>query len=198
MRPKITQEAASRIQNTWNKEEASGATINDEFTLDDLDIGPPIAKGCAAVVYAASMKKPDENKTDYVEVPTRPSPAQSPVNLSSQERMDVDPSPRRDSILASYKSGGGGMLSPIHNLSRFVHNFGGSVDNLFMYGNRLMGSQINLLRNDNEENAENAAMMNRSRHNSEISQFEMLDEDVSVTTMVSYYLESIKIIFVRK
>ncbi|XP_058062944.1 serine/threonine-protein kinase Pink1, mitochondrial [Anopheles bellator] len=32
--------------------------LDEEFGIDNLNIGPPIAKGCSAVVYAASLKEP--------------------------------------------------------------------------------------------------------------------------------------------
>ena len=35
--------------------------MDDELGLDVLDIGPPIAKGCSAVVYAAALKEENEN-----------------------------------------------------------------------------------------------------------------------------------------
>lgn len=75
----------------------------DDLRLENLDIGPPIAKGCNAVVYAAAFKPPTADKVS------------SPLASSSSMLQDADTS----SIDASLTS-----------LSRFAQNFGGSVDNL--------------------------------------------------------------------
>lgn len=100
-------EAVSRLQSKWEQEEIS-KTMNDSFGLADLDIGPPIAKGCAAVVYAASLKSSPSDKSN-----SNLTPPQSP-------QIPRSPSGRRPETL----------MSPIQNTSRFVHNFGASVDNL--------------------------------------------------------------------
>lgn len=82
--------------------------IGDELQLDNLEIGPPIAKGCNAVVYAAAFKCEE----------VKPEPASSDLSASSsfvaRETSTVDKS----------------LLSPITSFPRFVRNFGGSVDNL--------------------------------------------------------------------
>lgn len=100
-------EAVSRLQSKWGHEEIS-KSMNESFGLADLDIGPPIAKGCAAVVYAASMKSSSQKSTNS----TTPSPTpHSPSQPVHQARSET-------------------LMSPIQNTSRFVHNFGASVDNL--------------------------------------------------------------------
>lgn len=101
------QEAVSRLQNSWEKEEIS-KTINENFNLNNLNIGPPIAKGCAAVVYAAALKINSNVSSDKADTPG------STVQSSSQMESPI----RHEA------------LSPIQNTSRFLHNFGGSVDNL--------------------------------------------------------------------
>lgn len=78
--------------------------MSESFGLADLDIGPPIAKGCAAVVYAAALKDTTTRTVDSPSTPTTPR---------------TSPAPQRHDI-----------MSPIQNTSRFVHNFGGSVDNV--------------------------------------------------------------------
>ncbi len=99
----MLQEAVSRYQSNWEKEDIS-QQINEEFNLSNVDIGPPIAKGCAAVVYAATLKK---------DVPINDEP------LKVQSTKTTAPlTPRNE------------MMSPIQYTSRFLHNFGGSVDNL--------------------------------------------------------------------
>lgn len=97
-------EAVSRLQSKWGKEEIS-KTMSESFGLADLDIGPPIAKGCAAVVYAASLKNKSDDNSTTSSPPTPRSPSQS------NQRPET-------------------LMSPIQNTSRFVHNFGASVDNL--------------------------------------------------------------------
>nr|XP_016937246.1 uncharacterized protein LOC108015346 [Drosophila suzukii] len=104
-------EAAGRLQRAWNQDEIS-ETLDSKFSIDNLEIGPPIAKGCAAVVYAAGFKKDGASETS-VHPDTEPSqatPAFAPNSWSAHE-----------------------MMSPLQNMSRFVHNFGGSVDNIFHY-----------------------------------------------------------------
>lgn len=98
------QEAVARLQHKKLEQETPN-DIGNDFGLDNLDIGPPISKGCAAVVYAASYKNNQVRPETVVESPS-PSPATSPITIP------------RDS------------MSPIQNMSRFVHNFGLSVDNL--------------------------------------------------------------------
>ncbi|XP_032581531.1 uncharacterized protein LOC6612239 isoform X1 [Drosophila sechellia] len=107
-------EAASRLQNAWNHDEISD-TLDSKFSIDDLEIGPPIAKGCAAVVYAAGFKKDGASDgaplhPDASSPPPQATPAFAPNSWSTHE-----------------------MMSPLQNMSRFVHNFGGSVDNVFHY-----------------------------------------------------------------
>ncbi|XP_017073913.1 uncharacterized protein LOC108109755 [Drosophila eugracilis] len=103
-------EAAGRLQRAWNQDEIS-ETLDSKFSIDDLEIGPPIAKGCAAVVYAAGFKKDGASETLPPDaVHSQASPAFAPNSWSAHE-----------------------MMSPLQNMSRFVHNFGGSVDNIFHY-----------------------------------------------------------------
>lgn len=83
--------------------------------LDNLNIGPPIAKGCAAVVYAAAIK-PESNPDAEI--------TSSPIVNRSHNVSIVDGSNIRNE-----------MMSPIQNTSRFLHNFGGSVDNLYFNRN---------------------------------------------------------------
>lgn len=81
--------------------------IGDDLRLENLEIGPPIAKGCNAVVYAAAFK---DQSTDNDPLPqTSDIPA---IDLG--ETLSVDTN----------------LLSPIASLPRFVQNFGGSLDNL--------------------------------------------------------------------
>lgn len=78
--------------------------INEDFNLSHIDIGPPIAKGCAAVVYAASLKKDCPYNNEQIKTDVKP------TRLPSTPRNE--------------------MMSPIQYTSRFLHNLGGSVDNL--------------------------------------------------------------------
>lgn len=78
-----------------------------------MDIGPPIAKGCSAVVYAAAFKDDHEN-------------------VQSLPQVDVPTVPSTSSFDPSYERS---LLSPIQNMGRFTHNFGGSVDNLYNFNN---------------------------------------------------------------
>lgn len=91
----------------------------NNLQLNNLNIGAPIAKGCSAVVYAASFK--DERKTEPMEVP--------PTFERSQ-----DPS-----VFGEFS----GTLPSLQNTSRFIHNFGGSLDNLHNFA-RSPQDSINL------------------------------------------------------
>lgn len=113
--------------------------IGADLRLENLEIGPPIAKGCNAVVYAAAFKN-------------RP----VDVNLSafSSASLDEVETPTIDSNL----------LSPVNSLPRFAQNFGGSVDNLRQIGSSPRSSFSALRPNffssrprlDSEPSAENA------------------------------------------
>lgn len=94
----------SRFQSNWEKEDIS-EKINEDFNLSNINIGPPIAKGCAAVVYAASIKKDCQLAEEQVK----------PTDFKTAKLQST---PRNE------------MLSPIQYTSRFIHNLGGSVDNL--------------------------------------------------------------------
>ncbi|XP_034490005.1 uncharacterized protein LOC117793733 [Drosophila innubila] len=112
-------EAASRLQAAWNHDEIS-ETLNSNFNVDQLDVGPPIAKGCAAVVYAANFKQNPEKEANHTEMSATSSPrngatVNNPLNNSSSSNWNHE------------------MMSPLQNMSRFVHNFGGSVDNIYNY-----------------------------------------------------------------
>lgn len=83
--------------------------FGNDIGLENLDIGGPISKGSMAVVYAASYKGSNKSNEPMNESPMatpQPSPATSPLTIP------------RDT------------MSPIQNISRFVHNFGSSVDNM--------------------------------------------------------------------
>lgn len=94
----------THFQSKWDKEDIS-QKINEDFNLSHIDIGPPIAKGCAAVVYAASLKKDDLPHVEPLK----------PIQVTTTE---LPSTPRNE------------MMSPIQYTSRFLYNLGGSVDNL--------------------------------------------------------------------
>lgn len=111
-------EAASRLQDAWNRDEIS-ETLNSNFNIDQLDVGPPIAKGCAAVVYAANFKEKSEQEKE----------TKSKGNVTADSpRLATTSHPINSSSNWNHE-----MMSPLQNMSRFVHNFGGSVDNIYSY-----------------------------------------------------------------
>ncbi|XP_034118984.1 serine/threonine-protein kinase Pink1, mitochondrial [Drosophila albomicans] len=115
-------EAASRLQAAWNHDEIS-ETLNSNFNIDQLDVGPPIAKGCAAVVYAANFK-----------TETEPSLSSRSATSSDSNISSPRPVPATATTLSNSSSNWNHeMMSPLQNMSRFVHNFGGSVDNIYNY-----------------------------------------------------------------
>ncbi|XP_055846775.1 serine/threonine-protein kinase Pink1, mitochondrial [Episyrphus balteatus] len=115
-------EAANRLQNSWNYSDVSKVLDND-FNIDKLDVGPPIAKGCAAVVYAASFKNESAPENPVLSEGI-PGISYSNIEVKTQQNKLEQASFRPE------------MMSPIQNMSRFVHNFGGSADNLNMMYNQ--------------------------------------------------------------
>ncbi|XP_023167782.2 probable serine/threonine-protein kinase DDB_G0267686 [Drosophila hydei] len=108
-------EAANRLQADWNHDKIS-ETLNSNFNIDQLEVGPPIAKGCAAVVYAANFKEnpiSQQNAKESSANPLRPTMSNKMPSQSSTWNHE--------------------LMSPLQNMSRFVHNFGGSVDNIYNY-----------------------------------------------------------------
>ncbi|KAL5279474.1 PINK1 family protein [Megaselia abdita] len=65
-------EVASKIQSSWNYEEITKC-LHREITLDDLEIGPSVGKGCSAVVYSAALK------SDYFE--------EEPMEVEGSEKV---------------------------------------------------------------------------------------------------------------
>ncbi|KAJ6634748.1 Serine/threonine-protein kinase Pink1, mitochondrial [Pseudolycoriella hygida] len=98
-------EAVARFQSNLDKEDIS-KKFNEEFNLSNVDIGLPIAKGCAAVVYSAALKKNDPTISNQPKIPETKQPSMLPQTPRSE------------------------MMSPIQHTSRFLHNLGGSIDNL--------------------------------------------------------------------
>lgn len=107
-------EAASRLQAAWNHDEIS-ETLTRNFNIDQLEVGPPIAKGCAAVVYAANFK---ENTAT----------AQTQSTPSAADAARPNAAGNKSNTWNHHE-----LMSPLQNMSRFVHNFGGSVDNIYSY-----------------------------------------------------------------
>lgn len=79
-----------------------------------MNIGPPIAKGCAAVVYSANLKNTTKIETENIE-----------STLNSTLNETSSPEPSRTVTPIPY-------ASPIRDPYRYLHNFGGSFDNLHM------------------------------------------------------------------
>lgn len=78
--------------------------------MDDLDIGPPIAKGCSAVVYAATFKA-SSNNAEFTS-----------SNTSDSNKPSIEKSPRD-------------IPMPIEPCNRFFHNFGYSLENIHFMAN---------------------------------------------------------------
>lgn len=104
----ISQEAVSRLH---DRTDDSLKKIDTEFGLNNLDIGAPIAKGCSAVVYAAALKETEASN-----------------NLNESFKYDSD-----ESGSTEHQPN---IASPIRNASRFVHNFGSSLENPHFLHNR--------------------------------------------------------------
>ena len=97
-------EAVSLYQNKL-QDKIVDRNIGGDLSLENMEIGPPIAKGCNAVVYAAAFKnRLDEPKLDTASV----------ASLDDVEPLLIDRN----------------FLSPVEDFPRFAQNFGGSVDNL--------------------------------------------------------------------
>uniref|UniRef100_A0A1B0BGK4 non-specific serine/threonine protein kinase n=1 Tax=Glossina palpalis gambiensis TaxID=67801 RepID=A0A1B0BGK4_9MUSC len=111
-------EAANRLQANWNSDEIS-ETLDESFSVDKLTVGPAIAKGCAAVVYAAALKECEVNTESSINNQSLSSALEgrSRSTLQHQQQQPFRPE----------------FITPLQNMSRFVHNFGGSVDNLQLF-----------------------------------------------------------------
>lgn len=80
-----------------------------------MNIGPPIAKGCAAVVYSASLKNPTKiEKEENCESTINSALNETP---SPEQSRTVTPNP---------------YASPIRDPYSYIQNFGGSFENLNM------------------------------------------------------------------
>lgn len=100
--------AVSRFQSKASEREIE-KRLDEELGLDKLEVGPPLAKGCSAVVYAAALKD---------EIAQPESSGSEPV---TEERFD---------FVAETEQ----LLSPSHNVDRYMHHsFGGSVDNIHRF-----------------------------------------------------------------
>lgn len=113
-------EAAGRLQASWNYDEIS-ESLNSDFNIDKLDVGPAIAKGCAAVVYSAGFKNASNNSTS-IETPALDATHDAEAAAAMARGSAATPLQQQ----SFYPE----LMSPIQNMSRFVHNFGSSMDNL--------------------------------------------------------------------
>uniref|UniRef100_U5ENE0 non-specific serine/threonine protein kinase n=1 Tax=Corethrella appendiculata TaxID=1370023 RepID=U5ENE0_9DIPT len=98
-------DAVSRFQTKIDEEEIE-QKIDEDFGLESLDIGSPIAKGSSAVVYAAALK---DNVDESIKIE------------QDDERYEILSSPIENGFLQNPEQ---------NSISRFMHNFGGSVDNI--------------------------------------------------------------------
>lgn len=112
--------ATSRLRDSWNHSDVFDM-LDQDFCIDKLDVGPPIAKGCAAVVYAAAFKTENHVK----EAPSKTNPFVINYNetINQQSQFQQFSFPLK-------------MMTQTQNINRFVHNFGGSADNLNMIYNQ--------------------------------------------------------------
>uniref|UniRef100_A0A1Q3FJB2 non-specific serine/threonine protein kinase n=1 Tax=Culex tarsalis TaxID=7177 RepID=A0A1Q3FJB2_CULTA len=101
--------AVSRFQSKTSEQEME-KRLDEELGLDKLEVGPPLAKGCSAVVYAAAIK--DESKQ----------PESSNPEPVAEERID---------FVAETEQ----LLSPTHNVDRYMQ-IHGSVDNIHRFDPR--------------------------------------------------------------
>lgn len=113
-------EAAGRLQASWNCDEIS-ESFSSDFNVDKLDVGPAIAKGCAAVVYSAAFKNGGNHPTS-IEIPALDATHDAEA-AAAMARGTVATPLQQQSLHPE-------LMSPIQNMSRFVHNFGSSMDNL--------------------------------------------------------------------
>ncbi|XP_011211879.2 serine/threonine-protein kinase Pink1, mitochondrial [Bactrocera dorsalis] len=113
-------EAAGRLQASWNYDEIS-ESLNSDFSIDKLDVGPAIAKGCAAVVYSAAFKNASSNSTS-IETPI--------LDATHDAEAAAAMARTTAAVPLQQQSFHPELMSPIQNMSRFVHNFGSSMDNL--------------------------------------------------------------------
>lgn len=172
-------EAVSKFQHNWAEKELNENFVDQDFNLKDLEVGPPIAKGCSAVVYAAKFKDNDG------------------IPASVEEPVDVPVVPQVDHSIA---------MSPVQNISRFIHNFGSSVDNLFGFGAALqteLSSQIPaalppVATGERERNVHFNSRVSRHSFSSSYSNLSILsdeEDDNSTTENLMNFPLALKIMF---
>lgn len=133
------QQAVAQYQNKL-EEKLVGDAVNENLKLDRLDIGPPISKGCNAVVYAASLKEQKLSNSPIPEDSAMEGPSTIPIPES--------------------------LLSPTEHLQgRFAQNFGGSVDNLYNIASSSPRTSITSFRNLYNHSWIPSSSSNRSRTN---------------------------------
>jgi PTEN induced putative kinase 1 len=89
-----------------------------DIKLSDLDIGPPISKGCNAVVYASALK--NQQHVD-------------PVSAGKFKAQRHDTNVTNEEL---------NFFSPARSLPNFIQNLGGSVDNINQYLNEPSTSHV--------------------------------------------------------
>lgn len=136
-------EAANRLQNAWNYDEISD-TLDSSFSIDKLSIGPAIAKGCAAVVYAAAMKNQSSSMETAGETLN-----DSLASTSAHFKVESNSPERRQPL--HQQSFRPELMSPLQNMSRFVHNFGGSVDNVQLFSQTSAATQFEQILHNTEQ-----------------------------------------------
>lgn len=89
--------------------------LDEEFGIESLNIGKPIAKGCSAVVYAASLKETTDIEDDATSLPDG---ACSPTSCSERkatETRDVD------GLDSSWSNGNEPLLLPERSTAAALH-----------------------------------------------------------------------------
>ncbi|XP_058821204.1 serine/threonine-protein kinase Pink1, mitochondrial isoform X2 [Topomyia yanbarensis] len=95
--------AVARFQSKVSEQDLE-KHLDGELGLNNLDVGPPLAKGCSAVVYAAALKgKQKQSSTTSM--------------LGSSEEINLTTTRVQ-------------LMSPMQDVGRSMHEFGSSMDNL--------------------------------------------------------------------
>lgn len=168
-------EAVSRYQ-TRIHEKILDTEISESLSLEDFDIGPPIAKGCNAVVYAAAFK--NYHAQDLAKVAEEPQPSTS---------HDIQPLPVEIDI------------------PKFIQNYTGSIDDIheiatsprdsFVALRNFENSPMNLDLMKSVKFAERVDVRTRSRYSSMSEDSESSHEASSDDASLFHYPWALKMMF---
>lgn len=139
--------------------------MNEDLQLSDLDIGPPLAKGCSAVVYGANFKN-----TNVKEEKTKES--ESLMNRNENDAWTTN-NEHNENV---------NLFSSSKSLSEIVQNINGSLENLYVPSS----SNVNAASNSASQSATKSETSEKSnkigrvvKFNSKVTEYNNEEHDIS-------------------